>query len=459
MLFRRLSIATASLAVAVTTLVSVAYAAPVTREATITLNSGTCETDIFLDITSTLPDGEISYIMSPDGTIVSWGRAGSGKPFTGWEHIAGPYMGGNYSFVYTNGSPIGRGTTNAQSLVTVHSTFTLDGILGENCNFPEPTPPPPTPSNAGPDSFFEARNSIIGNSVRPTNQRISRLNGAQSSSTPTGGDVLNYVSNFAATGNLPVSASLSAISAAADQQGTRSNPFDVWIEGTFSLLETSAGNGRASSAAIGADYLVNSDLLIGGYVSIDRLDHFETGSNTLSGLGWLAGPYLTARLSDQLYIDVTSGLGTANNKSKGSSGEDEFSSSRAYFNASLQGSFGEEAIRFTPRLGLNYAGEWSAAYVDHKGTTIAAASSSSSNVYAGPGITFTDAGADLTRSLTLRADANTSLGQSSQFSAALEAAVEFNFANGLGLSARTNWSGLGTSDKTLNVSVKASAGF
>ncbi|MBJ6988172.1 MULTISPECIES: autotransporter outer membrane beta-barrel domain-containing protein [unclassified Devosia] len=308
-------------------------------------------------------------------------------------------------------------------------------------------------------SYLTDRINLLGNSIRPTGQRISRLNGQRTGSDMNGGDVLNYVSSFAATGSLPVSASLSAI-ADVDQSGEmRTSPYDVWLEGTFSLLEAGGQNGRATSAAIGADYLLTPDLLVGGFVSIDRLDNFETATDTFSGTGWMAGPYLTTRLTDQLYLDLTAGAGTAANKKSNSSGEDNFNSTRAYLNATLEGQFGEEAIRFTPRLGLNYAGEWAAGYTDHNGAWTDATSSTSGSVFAGPGVTFTAHDSDITRSLTLRADANTTLGDGAQLTAALEAAVQLGFANGVDLSARANWAGIGTSAKTLSLSLKASAGF
>ncbi|MBJ7577745.1 autotransporter outer membrane beta-barrel domain-containing protein [Devosia sp. MC532] len=308
-------------------------------------------------------------------------------------------------------------------------------------------------------SFLSARSASVGTSARPTSQRISRLNGQRPRTDQSGGEVLNYVSSFASTGQLPISASLSAIADLDQSSKLRGSPFDAWIEGTFSLLETQTGNGRATSAAIGADYLLTPDLLVGGFVSIDRLDNFETATDTFSGTGWMAGPYLTTRLTDQLYLDLTAGAGTAANKKSNSSGEDNFNSTRAYLNATLEGQFGEEAIRFTPRLGLNYAGEWAAGYTDHNGAWTDATSSTSGSVFAGPGVTFTAHDSDITRSLTLRADANTTLGDGAQLTAALEAAVQLGFANGVDLSARANWAGIGTSAKTLSLSLKASAGF
>lgn len=308
-------------------------------------------------------------------------------------------------------------------------------------------------------SFLSARSASVGTSARPTSQRISRLNGQRPSTELSGGEVLNYVSSFASTGQLPISASLSAIADLDQSSKLRGSPFDAWIEGTFSLLETQTGSGRANSLAIGADYLLSPDLLAGGFISLDRLDGYEQGDDTFSGQGWMVGPYATARLTDNLFLDVTGGLGTAANKKQSTAGENEFASTRAYLNSSLQGEFGAESVRFTPRLGVNFAGEWAAGFTDQNGTWHEAVSSTQTAVFAGPGLTFTTNEVNISRSLTLRADANSTLGHGSQLTAALEAAVELGFDNGLSLSARTNWSGLGTSAKVLSLSVKASAGF
>jgi hypothetical protein len=408
------------------------------------------------------------YITDSNRNILytrDYGGSASASSVGFYTNVADlPKWDGNLYLVYQDRSvdPVvytGQVPTLSDSIAfNLFRAFTLKDF-DPNCTIPVPQPPPQDTTGEAVGDFLSTRTSILGNSVRPTSQRIARLNGAQRNSTPNGGDVLNYVSSFVATGAMPVSASLSAIAAMDQTNNTFDNPFDAWVEGTISLLETKAGNGRASSISAGADYRVTPDLLLGGFVAVDNLASFETPSGTMSGLGWMVGPYVIARLSDQLYLDLTAGAGRSSNTNATSTGDDHFDTTRAYANATLQGHFGEEAVRFTPRLGLKYAGEWADAFTNHKGIAVDAVSNTSAAVFAGPGVTFTDAGDDLTRSLTLRADANTSVGQSSQFSAALEAAVEFNFANGLGLSARTNWSGLGTENKALNLSLKASAAF
>ncbi|HTN62966.1 MAG TPA: Ig-like domain repeat protein, partial [Devosia sp.] len=152
------------------------------------------------------------------------------------------------------------------------------------------------------EEFLTTRASLILANQPDIERRIDRLNGI----APSGGNpvsaLMGYLPGIVEGSPLTVSTSLGAIERlAGNEQPSR---FDVWFEGTFALFDRNGPNGNFNTASLGADYLVTSDLLIGGFVQMDRLSQSASADPaTISGTGWLAGPYATARLNENLYFD------------------------------------------------------------------------------------------------------------------------------------------------------------
>jgi hypothetical protein len=319
---------------------------------------------------------------------------------------------------------------------------------------PSPSPTAPT---AQIQSFLDARAGLLLANAPDASRRFGRLNGQSAPPTFTGGDVLSYLDVVATTGALPVSGSLSAFEAF-DEAG-EPRAFDVWIDGTFALFETGNGNGRFSSGSIGADYLVTPDLLIGGFASLDNLDRFETMGDTLSGTGWLAGPYVTARLTDTLYLDLLGAAGTAGNSIERGGVVDDFGSTRWLVNATLEGQWSEGPWTFAPRLSAGYVEERSEAYTGANGVAVPSVVASTGRVSGGPGIVHTTTTEGLTTALSLRLDAIAQLGTQSSYGAAIEGGIELTSATGTRFGARLGLTGLTAGTRSLSLSVNAGAGF
>lgn len=92
---------------------------------------------------------------------------------------------------------------------------------------------------------------------------------------------------------------------------------DVWIEGASGYVKSDRPEGKrsghASIAMAGADYLVRPGLLVGLMGQFDWMSDSASGTLTTSreGRGWMAGPYVSARLTPNIYFDARATWGGA----------------------------------------------------------------------------------------------------------------------------------------------------
>ena len=63
---------------------------------------------------------------------------------------------------------------------------------------------------------------------------------------------------------------------------------------------------------VGTDYRITPDLIVGGLVQWDRSkDSFDALSTTVSGNGWMLGPYVSARVHEHIYLDLRAAWGSS----------------------------------------------------------------------------------------------------------------------------------------------------
>lgn len=151
---------------------------------------------------------------------------------------------------------------------------------------------------------------------------------------------------------------------------------DVWVEGHFQKwdddLGTSDNSGRFGILYVGADYLVSPWILVGALVQFDWMDDESKKLNTdVSGNGWLAGPYVTLKLSDNIMFDARGAWGQSDNDiSPFGTYTDSFDTDRWLAKANLTGNWYAGALRISPSVGVIYVEETQHAYVDSLGFTI-----------------------------------------------------------------------------------------
>ena len=148
--------------------------------------------------------------------------------------------------------------------------------------------------------------------------------------------------------------------------------WDAWFEAQYKKFDDSEGEGRFGVIYFGADYLVTENVLVGLMTSIDMITEESSANNTtVTGGGWMAGPYMTARLSPNLYFDARIAAGTSSNKiSPFNTYTDSFDTSRWMAQMSLTGDYRKGPWSIRPNASLAYFQETQDGYVDSLGVAI-----------------------------------------------------------------------------------------
>ncbi|BCM19147.1 hypothetical protein MJ8_29190 [Mesorhizobium sp. J8] len=237
------------------------------------------------------------------------------------------------------------------------------------------------------EEFMATRAGLILENQPDIQRRIDRLNGAAGGADPLG-SLLAYLSGITDSRAVNISGSLAAMRRLGE--GAANNVFDVWFAGTYSRFDINDTDGNFGMVTLGADYLLNSNLLIGAFVELDRTDGFTSAAGgTAEGTGWLTGPYLTARLSDNLYLDLLAGAGTSSNRvSPTGTYTDDFDATRWLFSATLQGKWQYDDWTFSPRARFSYFEETSHAYVDSLSVPIPSVATGLGQIAFGPGVSY-----------------------------------------------------------------------
>lgn len=238
------------------------------------------------------------------------------------------------------------------------------------------------------EDFFETRAGLILSNQPGIQRRIDRLKGNVSSSGNPVTALLGYLPSLAEGAPLAVAASLASIERLSGDTGQY--PFDIWFAGTYAKFDSDGPTGDFGLVTLGADYLVSPDLLVGGFIQVDRLSQSSSADDTsISGTGWLVGPYATARLTENLFLDVLAGIGTSSNTvSPFGTYEDDFDATRWLVSASLQGEWTYDAWTFSPRVRLSYFEESSKDYTDSLGVDIPEVTVGLGQVAIGPGVSY-----------------------------------------------------------------------
>jgi outer membrane autotransporter protein len=152
--------------------------------------------------------------------------------------------------------------------------------------------------------------------------------------------------------------------------------FNIWAKGTWVNADEDRGNTDEHSdfftMQVGADYRHSRDLLFGLMAQMDRSDEESRvlGSKA-EGTGWLIGPYVVSRLTDELILDLNASCGRSENEfSPLGTYTDEFDSNRVLVSGNLTGSMNFDSWHISPSVGLVYIQEEQEAYTDSLGFRI-----------------------------------------------------------------------------------------
>ncbi|MEL6621151.1 MAG: autotransporter outer membrane beta-barrel domain-containing protein, partial [Pseudomonadota bacterium] len=333
------------------------------------------------------------------------------------------------------------------------------------------------------NSFLNRRNNLILSNGPSSGRRMDRLNqgigrsqtlsfqqGDLASMTPFSFDLLSLGSGSYkfSTSSTQIQRSSRMFRLAMDDVEGNSQVWtpprwDVWFEASFTKYEASQGSdGHFGIAYLGADYLLSADLLVGALVQVDSLDDGNDGTGaTTEGTGWMFGPYMTARIGDNLIFDGRLAYGQSDNTiSPFGTYADDFDSDRILIDASLSGNYDWNNWVVTPNLAISYIEDRQRSYVDSLGVTIPEQTVSLGQIRVGPTFSTTldgQNGSVIRPSFTLNGIYNFSdtdgvvivndtSGETDGFRARIEAGVEIAGRNGARFQFSANYDGIGQSD-------------
>lgn len=126
-------------------------------------------------------------------------------------------------------------------------------------------------------------------------------------------------------------------------------------------------------ATIGAEYLITETLLAGVRLSLDYTDtslgNVSEANSSFDGFGWFAGPYISAEILRNVFLDGFVGYGTSWNSYSGHYAkldlDGNFDTQRVLGYLNVSGEYEAGAVSFSPLLGVSYASEWSDSFDVH----------------------------------------------------------------------------------------------
>ncbi len=147
--------------------------------------------------------------------------------------------------------------------------------------------------------------------------------------------------------------------------------FGAWFEAQYKQFGGGSDeHGDFAIAYFGMDYLVKPDVLVGALVSLDTMEEV-TDTSTVSGFGYMIGPYVTARLASHLYFDGHVAVGRSDNRiSPFNTYTDTFRTGRWLARGSLTGEARHGNWTIRPHARLGYFEETQQRYTDSVGATI-----------------------------------------------------------------------------------------
>ncbi len=170
----------------------------------------------------------------------------------------------------------------------------------------------------------------------------------------------------------------------------RQDGIDIWVEGHYTGFEDDTGrgdrDGHLGVLYVGADRLITPALLFGVLAQFDWAEDDATrlGSN-VDGEGWMVGPYVSAKLRENLFLDVRGAWGESDNDIHlvGLT-RDSFDTNRWLATARLTGNWRRGNFRVTPSAALKYIEEQQESFTNSLGIFIPGQSVSLGRLSFGP---------------------------------------------------------------------------
>ncbi|MGJ8617961.1 MAG: hypothetical protein ACSHWS_14060 [Sulfitobacter sp.] len=147
-----------------------------------------------------------------------------------------------------------------------------------------------------------------------------------------------------------------------------------WTQARGSYAKDRFGKTHYAFGAVGAHVSLNQNVSVGGLFEFDSTS-YKLGGGEMSGTGWLAGPYVVAKLPNQpLYFEGRALFGESNNKLVPGGGGvtlDGIKTKRMLLQAKVQGAYDLGAVTLKPLLDATYTTDKRKAYSHSSGLALA----------------------------------------------------------------------------------------
>lgn len=185
--------------------------------------------------------------------------------------------------------------------------------------------------------------------------------------------------------NADLSAKL-GISPSSVQDLTKGMGLDVWVQGKWARIEDETAEQSLGLLYVGVDYKFTSSFVMGVLVQRDWASEKDAvASSSIDGRGWLIGPYMVARIHDNLVFDGRIAYGRSDNEiSPSMSYVDSFQTSRWLIEGKFTGDFELAHWHVEPQVGLSYFDERQIGYLDGLGNWISGQSVNFARLTVGP---------------------------------------------------------------------------
>ena len=150
-----------------------------------------------------------------------------------------------------------------------------------------------------------------------------------------------------------------------------SGEYPVWVKANGSWTTDGDSKSKYVFGALGSHRAINENLLVGAMLQFDHLSE-DTSVASVSGTGWMVGPYFVARSASQpLYFEGRLLYGeTSNNISPFGTYEDSFDTTRMLAQLRVAGELSFGTTTLNPFLDASYITDDQTNYMDSLGNTI-----------------------------------------------------------------------------------------
>ena len=177
--------------------------------------------------------------------------------------------------------------------------------------------------------------------------------------------------------------------------GAEKNGLDLWVKGELTQIDNETSDTDLGQLYVGLDYRVSPLFLVGLLVQFDWTDESDSIENVaIDGSGWLAGPYIVARLRENLLFDAYAAWGRSDNDASVAGGTGSFDTDRWLLRGTLTGDFNLGRWHFAPNVGVTYFTEDQEAFTHSLNVRIPGQSVSLGRVTFGPKVSTSFQSAD-----------------------------------------------------------------